>query len=206
MRVSLVFVAILIVVFVLQQTDQRITENFKLSSDKVVEQPWMLVTSIFLHADIVHLLFNAFVLALFGIILEEITGRATFLAIFFLGGTFASAVGAFYYPSSLGASGAIFAIIGALAVLRPLMVVWVSYVPMPMFLAAASWAAADLLGFIIPSNAAHAAHLSGLAFGIAFAFTIRGKKPLFMHKKKQDPPITKREFEDWERSYMRHSK
>ena len=206
MRISLALVAIIIVVFVLQQTDPRITESLKLSSGKALEEPWILISSMFLHADIVHLLFNSLGIALFGSILEEIIGKTKFIALFFMGGIFASIVAAFYYPSALGASGAIFAIIGATAVLRPLMVVWVSYLPMPMFLAAISWAAADLFGFIIPSNVAHVAHLGGLFFGIIFAFIIRGKKPLFPHKKKHQDPVSKSEFDNWERSYLHKQK
>ncbi len=200
--VSLYLVSAIIAVFIFQQADPSITDSLKLESADVWERPWMLVTHIFVHSGILHLLYNAFGLALFGTILEKKIGSKQFLILFFASGIAAGIASAFFYPASLGASGAVFGIIGALAVLMPMMVVWVSYLPMPMFAAAAFWAAGDLMGFIIPSNVANAAHLAGLAFGLIAGFVLRGRKPLFPKKAKKQPALTKAEIEQWENEYM----
>ena len=59
-------------------------------------------------------------------------------------------------------------VLGALAVLRPKMVVYFGG-PVPMIVLAAIWIVIDLAGFIVgEGNIGHAAHLAGFAVGIAY--------------------------------------
>lgn len=80
---------------------------------------WQLMTSVFTHVEIWHLAMNMFALFLFGPALEGIVGRARFLAVYLTGGL-ASSVLVLYlsneYGSTVGASGAIFGLLGALLV------------------------------------------------------------------------------------------
>ena len=81
---------------------------------------WRVVTSMFLHAGFMHLLFNMFSLFLFGPELEKIAGKVRFLVVYFVAGIFGGAMtyatqDAMY--ASVGASGAIFGIIGAFGAL-----------------------------------------------------------------------------------------
>ena len=92
------------------------------------------------------------------------------MEIFFASGIAASLASAVFYPSSLGASGAIYGIIGALAATKPRMTVWAFGVPMPMFVASLLWLALDFGGLFYTSSVANAAHIAGLATGIAAAF------------------------------------
>ncbi len=200
-HVSLYLASIILVAFLFQQIEPSITSDFSLKSSDVAQRPWILVTSIFLHFDILHLLYNLFALALFGMILEGKIGSKRLLLVFFASGIFASLISLFFYESSLGASGAIFGVIGALAIISPMLVVWVSYIPMPMFVAAAVWAAGDLLGILIPSNVANAAHLAGLAIGIVFGFMFRKKHA---EKKPKKQSLSKKEIDDWEEKYMKN--
>ncbi len=95
--------------------------------------PWTLVTSIFLHASIIHIASNILFLLLFGFILEEQVTKARWMTTFFLTGiagnlTFVGAdlAGFFFtgFPNSLslscgvGASGAVYGIMGAATGLR----------------------------------------------------------------------------------------
>lgn len=81
---------------------------------------YRLFTAMFLHFGIQHLLNNMLVLFILGDYLERATGKIKFLLIYLLGGLSASALSLaldFYqnsYSVSAGASGAIFAVIGAL--------------------------------------------------------------------------------------------
>jgi rhomboid protease GluP len=78
---------------------------------------WRLVTPIFLHAGIIHFLLNMYSLYNVGRLIERPLGYARFLMIYFfsgIAGVFASYL--FNPYNSLGASGAIFGLIGALAV------------------------------------------------------------------------------------------
>lgn len=77
---------------------------------------WRVVTSTFLHAGFVHLLFNMFSLFLFGPELERIAGKARFLTIYFVGGITGNIVTLLTQYSTyatVGASGAVFGIFGA---------------------------------------------------------------------------------------------
>lgn len=203
---ALYLVSLIVALFILQQFDPSITNGFALVSSDVASRPWILVTSIFMHSGLLHLLYNGFGLFLFGLLLEKKVGMKKFLIVFFASGIFASIAAALFYPSSLGASGAVFGIIGALAVLTPLTVVWVYYIPMPLFVAAAVWAIGDLFGFIIPSNVANAAHLAGLFAGVLLGFFLRGRKPLFQKRKKSPLAVSKSELDDWEDRYMLKNK
>ncbi|MBK3494512.1 rhomboid family intramembrane serine protease [Viridibacillus sp. YIM B01967] len=81
---------------------------------------WRLVTPIFLHAGLLHLLFNMFSLYLFGPELEKIAGKMRFFTIYFIAGLMGNVLTYLIQPPSyvsVGASGAIFGIFGAFAAL-----------------------------------------------------------------------------------------
>jgi len=163
-----------VLVFLLQMIP-GFTELFLLDSSKILEI-WRFVTSIFLHGDIAHLLYNMFALLLFGSILEKLIGEKKFLVVFFVSGILANLVSINFYSTSLGASGAIFGVIGALIFIRPLLPVWAFGVPMPIFVAGVLWAAGDVIGIFVPSGIANIAHLSGMLFGLIMGAMFRGKR------------------------------
>jgi membrane associated rhomboid family serine protease len=111
------------VIFLIQILFKGFTEFFLLDSKSDIEV-WRFFTSIFLHGGFAHLLYNVFALALFGSMLERFIGSRRFLIVFFVTGILANVVSFNFYDSSLGASGAIFGVIGALIAIRPLMFVW----------------------------------------------------------------------------------
>ena len=199
---SLLLVLACVAVFILQMLFS-ITDSFLLDSSVVLQKPWTLITAIFIHASLEHIVFNMFALALFGFILENIIGTKRFLIIFFIGGIMASIGSAMFYPTSLGASGAIFAAIGTLAVIRYKMSVWVFGVPMPMALAAGAWAIADIIGVFYPSDVANIAHLSGLGFGIAYGFYIRKLIRPEHEKERNKKLLSDKKLEKWEDEYLK---
>jgi len=192
---------ICIIIFILQLIYQQTTTFFILDAAKVFFEPWRLLTSIFLHANRIHILNNLFALLLFGTIAEFILGSRKFLITFFFGGIFASIVSSFFYDFSLGASGAIFAILGVLTAVRPFMVIWFYGLPMPMFAAWAVWASIDLLGIYMPAGVANFAHLAGLLFGTAYGIYLR-RHAGFRWTRKKKIKISDRDFSEWEREYM----
>ena len=164
--------AFMIFLFLLQFVFSDFTQLFLLNQNSFSEV-WRFITSIFLHSGFPHLLYNLFALAFFGSVLEKYIGSKKFLLVFFVTGIFANLISVNYYESSLGASGAIFGIIGALILIRPMLVVWAFGLPMPMFLAGILWAIGDSIGIFVPSNVANIAHLSGMFFGLVFGFIYR---------------------------------
>lgn len=161
-----------ILVFILQTLFSGFTELMLLDQNSF-PQLWRFLTAIFLHGSIIHIMYNLFALALFGSILEKFIGGKKFLAVFFLSGIFANIIAFNFYPASLGASGAVYGILGALTIMKPGMMVWAFGFPMPMFIAAILWIAGGVLGLFIPGNTGHIAHLSGIAVGFILGILYR---------------------------------
>jgi membrane associated rhomboid family serine protease len=143
-----------------------------LNPQLVMERPWTLVTHIFLHGSFMHFFINLLVFFFFAPTLERKIGSVKFLLIFFLSGIFA---GIGYSLTSdvpsLGASGAVYGVLGTLAVLMPKMKVYIFPLPIPLDI----WIVVilfalyfDVLPIMMGSldMVAHTAHLSGLLFGL----------------------------------------
>jgi membrane associated rhomboid family serine protease len=81
---------------------------------------YRLITAAFLHASMIHLLFNMLVLWFIGAPVEQAIGRGRFLAIYIVSGLAGSAGAIIFSPNvvTVGASGAIFGILGAALVLE----------------------------------------------------------------------------------------
>ena len=151
-------------------------------------------------------LFLLFALVLFGSILEKLINSKKFMVVFFVTGIAANIFSVNFYSSSLGASGAIFGVIGALIVVRPMLVVWAFGLPMPIFLAGILWGAGDLIGayaFFIGNpinNTGNIAHLSGMFFGLFLGAFYRDRRKM---KKKKRFRINERSLQRWEEAYLR---
>jgi len=168
-------IGICAVIFILQGFVPFIENNFTLISSRVLTEPWMLITSMFLHGDIVHLLNNMLALFIFGMILENVIGSKRFLLVFFASGLIAGLSATFFYNAALGASGAIFGILGTLVMLKPRMIVYVYFMPLPMYLAGILWAIIDISRFFFPTGIASASHLAGLFIGLGFGYYYKRK-------------------------------
>ena len=151
-----------------------------LQTASFLQQPWTIVTNLFMHGSIWHLLFNMITLYFFGTFLIRLVGTRDFLIIYFLGGIAGNLVFMLFayfnfltspYSIVIGASGAIFALGGALAILTPRLRVFVFPIPAPMPL----WVAV-IGGFVIMSFAGGVAwqgHLGGLVFGLLAGLSLR---------------------------------
>ena len=198
--VAFILCGICIIVFAIQAIFPVFTEYISLEQQSW-SQLWRFFTALFAHGSLSHLLYNILALALFGSILESIIGERRLLVIFLFTGMAANVVSIFVYPSSLGASGAIFGIIGTLVMLRPGMSVFAFGLPMPMFIAAILWAVGDIIGLFIPSNIANMAHLVGLAFGLVLGAILR--QPNQNEVKRQKVVIDEDSMIEWEKNYLR---
>lgn len=190
-------------VYLLQVSVGSFTGRFLLN-DFAWSGPWRFLSAIFLHGSVAHLLLNVFALGLFGSILEGIVGGRRFLFVFFVTGVFANLVAVNFYASSLGASGAIFGVIGCLILLRPLMVIWAFGMPMPIFVAGIIWVVGDVIQSFVPSSSVGTiAHLSGIFFGALFGLFYRrrfgAQKTFGKIRYKLDEGMMRR----WEDGYLR---
>jgi membrane associated rhomboid family serine protease len=135
------------------------------SPDATAAEPWRMITSAFLHSmsSPLHILFNMFSLYIFGPIIEQAVGRARFLALYLLAAFGGSVAVLLLSPNVVvvGASGAIFGLLGAFFVVQrrlggnstQLVVVIVLNL---------------VIGFIVP-GVAWQAHVGGLVVGAGVA-------------------------------------
>jgi membrane associated rhomboid family serine protease len=146
---------------------------------------WQLLSFQFLHANFLHLLFNAFTLWMFGREVEEVLGKTRFLTLYFLSGAVGGLIQALLALVSynlfggevVGASAGIFGIVAAFAMIAPnrmLTMLAFFVIPITMKAQALLWVevAAAMLGMFLPNlmglHIAHAAHLGGILTGVAF--------------------------------------
>jgi uncharacterized protein len=174
-RITFWFIGVCVAIFIAQNLVNL--SQFAFTPATAFQKPWTFVTSIFMHADINHIFFNMFALFIFGIYLEGMVSEKKYLLIFFLSGM-AGSVGYMLTAfdsmiPAVGASGAIYGIIGTLAAMRPGAIVYIGFAPMPVAVAAAFYTIVEFLGLFAPSSIAHGAHLFGLFFGIAYGLYLR---------------------------------
>lgn len=189
----------LVIIFILQSIFPNLTDYLLLNQSSFT-QPWRFVTAIFLHGSIQHLLFNLFALLMFGFILEKLIGSNRFLLVFFISGIIANIIAVNFYNSSLGASGAIMGIIGVLAIIKPLMLVWSFGMVLPMSVAAIFWILLDILGIFTPDNVGNIAHLAGIFVGLTFGIFLK-----LNHEKRKNSNmihIPEHILRRWEALYM----
>ncbi len=80
---------------------------------------WRLITTMFLHAGVLHIAFNMFALWVIGTPVEQYLGRARFIGLYFVSGLAGSAGALLQTPGvTVGASGAIFGILGAMLIIE----------------------------------------------------------------------------------------
>lgn len=107
-------------VFVLQLVFGGLIENYLVYRPVFTALlPWTMLTSVFLHGGFAHILFNMFSLFIFGRIIEQSIGRARFLTLYLLSGFGGSVAVLLLNPGGgvLGASGAVFGLMGAFFVI-----------------------------------------------------------------------------------------
>lgn len=205
---SLWLLGIITGAFILEAAFPQIISALSFRPPLFAEMPWTMITAMFMHANASHLLQNLFALGLFGIILERIIGSRNFIILYFAGGIAGNIASFYFYPDSisLGASGAIMAVIGALAVLRPKIMIYIGG-PLPMVVLAIMWIFVDLIGLFSSDNIGHAAHLAGFAVGAAYGLIERDRYSQEKEvKKKAEIEISDEYLDAWEKEYMQDGK
>lgn len=205
---AVILILINTIILVFEVLFPVIVDYFALYPPAVFSAPWTLITSMFLHSGFEHLLYNMFALGIFGIVLERIIGSQKFLIAYIGSGIIAGIATIFMYPlsHSLGASGAVYGIIGVLAYLRPRMMIYIG-VPLPMLFYAVVYVFLDLVGLftgVNPDNIAYAAHIAGCLAGVGFGYLWKTE---FLEEKQIKKEISYEmdddELDAWEDKYMK---
>jgi membrane associated rhomboid family serine protease len=128
----------------------------------VYGQWWRLITAIFLHGSLMHIVFNMWVIMDIGPMVEELFGSARYLFLYIVTGAFGYVVSSLAGHNSVGASGALLGLIGLLLasttrsssasskMLRSNLIKWIIYIA--------------IMGFMF-SGIDNYAHFGGLAAG-----------------------------------------
>ena len=147
-----------------------------------MQQPWRFVTAVFLHASILHILFNMWVLMDIGPQIEELYGSARFLFIYVISGIGGYIVSSFFGHFSVGGSGGLLGLIGVLLaittgrrsmgmqMLRNQIVRWLIYIVV--------W------GFLFP-GVDNFAHLGGFATGFVLGKILMDRAPASPEERKR---------------------
>jgi rhomboid protease GluP len=145
-------------------------------------QPWRLITAVFLHASLLHIGFNMWVLIDIGPMVEELYGSARYFFIFVVTGALGYIASSFFGYMSVGASGALLGLIGVLLavttkrrgaasqMVRGQLLRWLVYI--------AIW------GFLFP-GIDNAAHLGGLVAGFLVGRVMMDRQPADMIERKR---------------------
>jgi membrane associated rhomboid family serine protease len=184
-----------VIVFLLQQARASVTQELVFVPVLVFAKPWTLITYMFLHGSMSHILFNMLGLLFFGPRLEIQLGERDFLLLYFISGIVAGLV-SFVTPYTpiLGASGAVYGVFLGFAYYWPRenIYIWGVLPVQARFMVAFMTALSLFGGFGFTSdNVAHFAHLGGFLGGFLFVkFLDRKKKVIDQIVSILPPPDT----------------
>jgi len=183
--VTFAIILITCIVSIISFNNSNVKKELILSPYKVLNEKkvWLLITHAFIHADYLHLFFNMYVLYMFGPYLElyfeynASLGFISYILFYILSAIFAT-IPALYKNGnnpnylSLGASGAVSAVVFAYIVLNPLRELGIILLPgiwIPGFIFGILYLVAEnYMSKKKYSNIAHDAHISGSLFGVFF--------------------------------------
>ena len=174
-------IAINLILFMVTLINQDLIPLLGLQPASFLDRPWTIVTNLFIHGSIWHILANMITLYFFGSYIYRLLGTKKFLIVYFAGGILGNILylllATSQYAIAVGASGAIFALGGVLTAMRPRLRVFVFPVPAPLPL----WIAVIGIFLIlsIPAIFPHIAwqaHLGGLVLGLVAGYIFRRRE------------------------------
>ena len=171
-KINWLIVACIVISIAFWLSNPNVTlEYLAFSGDNLLNgRVWTLVTSLFLHADILHLAGNMLFLYIFGNTIEEEMGATKTLGVFFIGGILSFLLSLLFYDWStplIGASAAIFTLSAIVVLTKPLKL---SIIILPQGLIAILYFVYNALAVYAGAegNVAYIAHIIGFAIGIPF--------------------------------------
>ncbi|RMZ58400.1 rhomboid family intramembrane serine protease [Chryseobacterium nematophagum] len=147
-----------------------------------------LLSAGFLHADIMHLVFNMLTLYFFGPIVVQGFGNIGFLIIYFGSILLGNAFSLFIYQkqpwySAIGASGGVSGILFSAIAMLPKIGIYFFFIPIPIpgFVFGLLYFGYSVYMMLNPrqhDNIGHAAHLGGAFFGVVYAIAIQPERAM----------------------------
>lgn len=204
-NLTFLFIIICVVVFVIElylsyrygpDFLNYVFDEYGLSLQNVLAgKIWVFITSIFLHASPEHLILNIIALFFFGKVVEQELGRKKFLTAFFVSGFIAdifvitlSLIGLSSATiPTIGASAAIFGLMGIAMITKPLELIFYPYlIPIPLVLVALVYTLYNVATFLLvltgqtTSDISYVSHIGGLLAGLLLGFREERSKKGFL--------------------------
>ena len=173
-----------VLMFALQLIIPGFTELFALTPSLATGGMfWQFFTYMFMHGGVFHIAINMFVLLIFAPRVEDVVGRTRFLLLYFASGIFSGIfylflTGAESQILMLGASGAVYAVVAAFAILYPKEVIFVYFMPLPAAVVLVLLVLIEsVFGvFSLEAGVANWGHVGGLIAGALLMFYWKKKK------------------------------
>lgn len=145
---------------------------------------WTFLTSMFMHAGFFHLFVNMFSMVFAGSLIEKIIGKKRYFWFYIFSGLFASiffVIFSLFIPGdfnayAVGASGALFGLIGLMMFLTPNLPVYIMFIPIPIKIKYAAPGMLIVLWLIsVAGNVpiGNTAHLGGLIAGVIYGIYLK---------------------------------
>jgi membrane associated rhomboid family serine protease len=191
-----------IAVFVLQAAMPGITREFAYIPVLFPQQPWTIVTAMFLHGDGMHLFFNMLGLYFFGSAVESRLGPKRFAILYFVSGIAGAALSTISpFTAIIGASGGVFGVMLAFARFWPDTPIYIWGVfPVPARILVIGTTVMTLYSGLTGANdgIAHFAHLGGYLGAWMYLRAIDRKAGEFKRKASKPDAKTASRLDRWE--------
>ncbi|MCS3531749.1 rhomboid family intramembrane serine protease [Chryseobacterium sp. JUb7] len=181
MNILILIIAITAVISFVAPNGSSNFEKYKFSVGAIMNRKEYirLLSSGFLHADIMHLVFNMMTLYFFGPIILQGFGNLGFISIYFGSILLGNLFSLFIYQrqpwySAIGASGGVSGILFAAIAMLPTTGIYLFFIPIPIpgFIFGLIYFSYSVYMMLNPNqhdNIGHAAHLGGAFFGLVYA-------------------------------------
>lgn len=188
--VLLIIIAATAIISFIAFSNRELFEKYKFNVGAIVRnrEYVRLISAGFLHADLMHLMFNMLTLYFFGPIVVEAFGAFGFLIVYFGSILLGNVFSLYLYKnqswySAIGASGGVSGILFASIAMIPDLGIYFFFIPIaiPGYLFGFAYFAYSVYMMLNPrqnDNIGHAAHLGGAFFGLVYAVALQPERAI----------------------------
>ncbi len=188
--VLLIIIAATAIISFIAFSNRDLFEKYKFNVGAIVRnrEYVRLISAGFLHADLMHLMFNMLTLYFFGPIVVEAFGAFGFLIVYFGSILLGNVFSLYLYKnqswySAIGASGGVSGILFASIAMIPDLGIYFFFIPIaiPGYLFGFAYFAYSVYMMLNPrqnDNIGHAAHLGGAFFGLVYAVALQPERAI----------------------------
>ena len=188
--ILLIIIAVTAIISFIAFNNQQHFEKYKFNVGAILQKKEYirLLSAGFLHADLMHLLFNMMTLYFFGPIVVEAFGEIGFLMVYFGSILLGNIFSLYLYKnqpwySAIGASGGVSGILFASIAMIPDLGIMFFFIPIPIpgYIFGFLYFAYSVYMMLNPKqhdNIGHAAHLGGAFFGLVYAIALQPERAI----------------------------